>query len=267
LDQGSGPAILLLHGTAPGATAAFNFRSIFPSLTAFRVVAPDLIGFGASPNGPAFGIGPDAWQEQAWKALDERGIEQATVLGNATGGRIALEMAHRDPTRITGLILLSTRISPSQSEAQTLLREYHPDMTAMRDLLARCFATDESLLTDELVRERYEASARPGAHEAMQRAFTALRSPGLTAAQIGALDHPALVIHGRQDRVVPVQNSIELAEMLGRSDLHILADVGHWVQIERSADVNALIHGFLRRNVVSEADLAVHPDDSSLGRA
>lgn len=248
LDAGRGSALLLLQGTAPGATARSNFDQTLDALSGYRVVAPDLIGFGASPNTPEVGIGPKVWREQAWRALDERGIERVTVLGNATGSRIALEMVHDQPTRVRGLVLLSTRIRPSQSPAQTLLRDYRPDeLSTMRRLITECFVTDQFKLTDEVVRLRFEASARPGAQDAMQRAFASLRSPGLTDEQIAGVASPALLLHGRNDRVVPWHNSVELARLLPHADLHVLGDVGHWLQIERASEVNQLITTFLGR--------------------
>ena len=162
LDTGTGPALLLLHGTAPGTTAEGNFSRLVPALEGYRVLAPDLLGFGASPMPLDFNYGPELWSRQAWQILDDRGIERVAVVGNATGARIALTMALARPSRVRGLILLSTRVTPTSSPAEALLRAYTPSLEAMERLLRECFATDPALVTPEVVRQRYEASARPG---------------------------------------------------------------------------------------------------------
>ena len=62
---------------------------------------------------------------------------------------------------------------------------------------------------------------------------------------IRALPHRTLIVHGREDQVIPVDNSLRLMRLVGNGDLHVFAHCGHWVQIERSADFNLLVAGFL----------------------
>ena len=152
LDTGAGPAVLLLHGTAPGTTAEGNFAPLVPALDGCRVLAPDLLGFGDSAKPDDLEYGPQLWARQAWGLLDDRGIDRVAVVGNSMGARIALTMAMAQPARIRGLVLLSTRVTPSTTAAQTLLREYTPSLAGMERLLRECFVTDQNLVTPELVR-------------------------------------------------------------------------------------------------------------------
>jgi pimeloyl-ACP methyl ester carboxylesterase len=246
LETGQGSAVLCLHGTAPGTTAEGNFERLFPALRGYRVLAPDLLGFGAGPKPAGLGYGPRLWAEQAWEVLGARGIDQVTVIGNSMGASVALRMAVDRPERVRGLVLLSTRVVRSTSPAQKLLREYTPSLAAMERLIRECFVTDQSLVTPELVRSRYELSARPGAPEAMRRVFEGLASDtGFTEDELDTVAAPALLLHGREDRVVPADNGVELARRLPRADLHLLSGTGHWLQIERANLVNLLIREFL----------------------
>src|SRR5664279_3034598 len=93
LDVGDGPPVLLLHGTAPGTTAQANFSQLTPALQDYRVLAPDLLGFGNSPLSPTLEYGPELWARQAWQLLDERDISQVVLVGNSMGARVALTMA------------------------------------------------------------------------------------------------------------------------------------------------------------------------------
>ncbi len=246
VDVGDGPAVLCLHGTAPGTTAGGNFERLVPALASYRVVAPDLLGFGDSAKPLDLDYGPRLWARQAWQVLDERGIDRVAVIGNSMGASIALTMVLARPERVRGLALLSTRVATSLSPAQTLLREYTPSLTGMERLLRECFVTDPALVTPELVRTRFELSAGPGAHEAMQAVFAGLaRGALLEKAELAGITAPTLLVHGREDRVVPADNGVQLAGLLRHADLHLLAGTGHWLQIERADVVNLLIRDFL----------------------
>ena len=248
LDVGEGPPVLLLHGTAPGTTAQANFSQLFPALQDYRVLAPDLLGFGNSPLSPPLEYGPELWARQAWQLLDERDISQVVLVGNSMGARIALTMASTRSDRVRGLVLFSTRMTPTTSPAQALLRSYTPSLAGMEHLLRECFVTDPALVTPEVVQERYLASARPGAHEAMQRVFEGLaRAAGPATQDIARLTIPSLLMHGREDRIVPSTDGAKLADLMPHADLHILAGTGHWFQLERAATVNLLITDFLAR--------------------
>lgn len=247
-DVGSGPAVLMLHGTAPGTTAEGNFAQLIPALAGHRVLAPDLLGFGASPKPLDVDYGPALWARQGWSVLDARGVDRAVLIGNSMGARVALTMAAQQPDRTRGLVLMSTRMTRTHSPAQALLRAYVPSLAGMEQMVRECFVTDPALVTPDLVRHRYEASAGPGAHEAMQRVFAGLASGSAPApAELAAITAPVLLLHGREDRIVAATDGARLAEVLPQADLHVLAGTGHWLQIERAATVALLIADFLDR--------------------
>jgi pimeloyl-ACP methyl ester carboxylesterase len=247
IDVHEGPAVLFLHGTAPGTTAEANFGPLIASIQGHRLIAPDLLGFGASPKPEGLDYGPDLWVRQARELLDERGIADVVLVGNSLGARVATTLAAAEPSRVRGLVLLSTRVRPSQTKAQQLLRDYTPGLSAMETLLRECFVTDQSLVTPDLVRRRYEDSAQPGAQEALHTTFAHLaKNPSApTPDQLSRLTMPTLLLHGREDRVVPVENASVLADAMPHANLHLLGGTGHWLQIERAATVNALVGEFL----------------------
>ena len=97
LAEGSGPPVLLLHGSGPGTTGAAWAPLIAALAPRFRVLAPDLLGFGDAvrrPRGPLRA----AWTEQAIALVD--GLDEpCAVVGNSAGGAIALSLAHARPRR------------------------------------------------------------------------------------------------------------------------------------------------------------------------
>jgi 2-hydroxymuconate-semialdehyde hydrolase len=247
LDRGSGNAVLLLHGTAPGTTAEGNFHLMLPALEGYRVLAPDLLGFGASPKPLTVDYGPKLWAAQAWELLEAREIENVSIIGNSAGARVGLEMATQSPDRIDSLTLLSTRVLPSNgpTAVQRMLRAYTPSRPGMAELIRECFVTDAAQVTEELVETRYRSSAAPGAHEAMQRVFAGMGTWGIDLKTVAKFSQPVLVLHGREDRIVPEENSVALAMAVPQADVHLLANTGHWLQLERADLVNNLIGNFL----------------------
>lgn len=127
----------------------------------------------------------------------------------------------------------------------------------MRELLTRYFAVDTSIITDDLVKIRYEASTLPGAHEAYQAMFSdpehSGNDLGITEDQVRAVSLPVLLIHGAADKVVPPQVSWNMANLLPDADLLVLARCGHWTQIERAADFNTAAAHFLGLSTAAPA--------------
>ena len=118
------------------------------------------------------------------------------------------------------------------------------------------FAWSRELVTDELAKLRYEASIRPGFQESFAAMFPAPRQRWVDAmctpeAQIRALRHETLVIHGRDDKVIPLSTSLTLAQWIPNSQLHVFGQCGHWTQIEHSARFTQLLANFF-----DEADRA-----------
>ena len=129
------------------------------------------------------------------------------------------------------------------------LRAYTPSPDAMRDLLLGYFAVDPSIITDELVRIRYEASVAPGAYEAYRTMFFDPRHAGselgISEDEVRSIATPALLVHGREDKVVPLHVAITMLALLPNADLHVFAACGHWTQIERAAEFCELVADYL----------------------
>ena len=262
-DIGSGFPVLLIHGSGPGVSAWANWRLTIPALAAGRrVIAPDMVGFGFSERPAGIRYGLDTWVAQAIGLLDALKIEQADLIGNSFGGALALALAIRHPTRVRRLVLMGAAgVSFPITPGLDAVWGYQPSIQNMRQLLD-IFSFDHTLMSDELAELRYRASIQPGFQEAFSAMFPAPRQNGVEALasreeDIRALQHETLVIHGREDQVLPLSNSLTLAQWISRSQLHVFGRCGHWTQIEHAARFARLVSDFL-----AEADAleSLRPD-------
>ena len=249
-DVGEGDPVLFLHGSGPGVSALANWRRVLPEMSrGLRCIAPDAVGFGfsARPDDIVYGI--DAWVRQAIGLLDALGLETVSIVGNSLGGRIGLGIAAAHPERVRRLVLMgSSGPGMTATEGLKALRSYEPSIENMRRLMEVYFAYDPSIVTDELVLARYQASVLPGAQEAYYAMFHDPRHAGnstLSAEEISAIGVPTLVVHGREDRVVPLDSGLTLARLLPNVQLHVFNGCGHWVQIEKAAQFVHLTRWFL----------------------
>ena len=114
------------------------------------------------------------------------------------------------------------------------------------------FAYSRELVNDELAKVRYEASIEPGVGEAFSAMFPAPRQRWVEEMatpedQIRELPHETLIIHGRDDKVIPLDNAHRFLQLMERSELHVFGRCGHWTQIEWADDFNALLKRFFSR--------------------
>lgn len=250
-DVGSGDPVLLIHGSGPGVSAWANWRAVLPVLgERHRVIAPDVLGFGYTerPEGVTYDLA--TWTEHLVGLLDALGLDRVAVVGNSFGGALALNLATHHPDRVGKLVLMGSVGVPFEITAGLdQVWGFEPSLPNMVDLMD-VFAHDRSLLTEDLARIRLEAATRPGVHEAYSAMFPAPRQRSVEAMSvpdqdISALTQPTLIIHGRDDEVIPLSTSMRLHELIDQSQLHVFGQCGHWVQIEHTADFTQLVGDFL----------------------
>jgi 2-hydroxymuconate-semialdehyde hydrolase/2-hydroxy-6-oxo-octa-2,4-dienoate hydrolase len=253
LEAGSGEPVVMLHGSGPGVSGLANWQHNIPTLAQrFRVLAPDIVGFGATERPDDIVYSLRSWTDHVWAFLDAHGIEKTAIVGNSLGGRIALQMATDQAARISRMVLMgSPGVGMTPTEGLAALRAYEPSHDTMRALLRNYFAVNPALITDELVAIRYEASIADGAYEAYRAMFFDPRHKGselgITDDEVRVISTPALLIHGREDKVVPMSVSVTMLGLLPNADLHVFSHCGHWTQIERADEFSALVTEFLGR--------------------
>jgi 2-hydroxymuconate-semialdehyde hydrolase len=252
-EAGSGETLVFIHGSGPGVTAWANWRLALPAFAgSYRVLAPDILGFGYSDRPAEIRYGKDMWVAHLLAFLEAKNVTRCHIVGNSMGGALAIALAARRPDLVDRMVLLgSTGVSFPITPGLDAVWGYKPDRERMRELIADYFAFDASIVTKDLVDLRYAASTQPGFQESYGRMFPAPRQNGVDdlatpVDEIKRISAPTLLIHGREDRVIPLAVSYELFKLIPDAQLHVFGRCGHWTQIERRLEFNAVVDIFLR---------------------
>lgn len=259
---GLGSPVLLLHGGGTD-SASLSWSCTIPALADdHRVFALDWPGYGESVRAEI----PhclDNYVALLPKIMDALGIEQASLVGVSMGGGIALGFALSHPERVNRLVLadsygLQTR-APWPLLSTLLVRlPWINELTwalttRSRSLAAASLKTifaDPSRVSPELLDEVMAEVRRPGAGRAF-RAFQRCEAGwrGLRTSyldELGRVTAPVLLVHGAQDRLVPLRWAQEAARRLPHARLEVLENCGHWSPRECPQQFNRLVTAFLR---------------------
>lgn len=174
-EAGSGPPLILLHGSGPGVTGWRNYRgNIGVFAENFHCYVLEFPGFGVSD--PVKGHPVLTAGSSVIRFMDALGIESAPVIGNSMGGVVGVNLAIKKPDRVSKLVTIGgvgpNVFSPSPSEGLRLLQEFTdaPDRDKLiRWLTAMVF--DRALVTEELIEERWDAAINPDAQATAQMMY------------------------------------------------------------------------------------------------
>jgi len=259
-EVGSGPPLVMLHGSGPGATSWSNFKGNLPALSQhFRVLAVDQPGYGLSDK-PPFSRDDSVFRVTSRALaglLDELDIEQADFVGNSLGGANALRFALDHPDRVRRMVLMGpggaavNLFSPPLSEGFKLLRAFYGAENPTREQLeafVRIMVFDQSLITEELIDERYRSAIDPeqldGARR-VQRSMDELPEEDQLWRYLHKVKHPVLMTWGRDDRVLPLDMAIFAMRRMPNAHLHVFPKCGHWAQVEHQKAFDRLTIDFL----------------------
>jgi 4,5:9,10-diseco-3-hydroxy-5,9,17-trioxoandrosta-1(10),2-diene-4-oate hydrolase len=257
-EAGTGPAVVMLHGGGPGASAWSNFGPNLPVFAKqFRTVLVDQPGFGRSDKpeitSQYFTFSAGAVRD----LLDALDIERAHLVGNSLGGGTAVRFALDHPDRAGRLVLMAPGglglnvFAPDPTEGIKRLYQFGAPPGPSREKLANFLRTlvyDQSLVTDELVEERYAAASDPESLRAMASmgaSFAADPEAGMLWREAYRLRQRVLLVWGREDRVNPLDGALVALKLIPRAQLHVFGRCGHWAQLERFAEFNRIAMDFI----------------------
>jgi 2-hydroxymuconate-semialdehyde hydrolase len=249
--------ILFLHGSGPGATGLSNWAQIMTDLGyGYHCLAPDMIGFGDSSHPDPAPQGMAAFNEVRADALiallDVLGIQRVHVVGNSMGGQLALLVVQQAPEKVDKILLMGSGGAPDMPVSAGLqhLREFYANPTddSLRQLLTQFVYDVEPMADriDQVVEERMAYVLR----EDVRRSHAGSFNPDaprrfFTPGELAGIQHPVLAVHGRDDQIIPVEASKYFAHHLPNANLFVIAECGHWTQIEHPKKFEYLLTQFL----------------------
>jgi pimeloyl-ACP methyl ester carboxylesterase len=261
-DEGTGPAVLLLHGV--GLSHAIWNRVVPGLASEFRVLAPDLRGHGASPNPPGSHFSLSELEGDLAALLDAKGVPTAYVVGLSGGALLALRFALDRPDRVKGLVLIS---GSAYTDAQTrsvvqrwreTLEKDGPDAFGLR-LLKDLYYPDwieAHLDYADIVREAVRHQDWTAANK-----WSDAMAKFDEKSRIATLRIPTLIVQAMDDQVVDASHGRILRQSIPGAQIRILPETGHMIPVERPTETVESVRAFLR------AAEATRPTSGSAGSA
>lgn len=264
LEAGSGPALLLMHGSS-GHAEAFA-RNVVPLSEHFRVIAPDYLGSGMTEY-PATTPTMRDRVDHMIGILDAAGIDTACILGESFGASHALSGALWYPDRVSSVIPVvgggPFLVDTDDADAERLARgmkgllegnarivEEGPTMEGVRDRLAWLFHEPEKSLTDELAALRFLYYQRDNIRRANADIVAALRrgetvSVPMTPESLSQITQPTLFIWTDHNPTIPTAQARKASEYIADVQFVEMANCGHWPQWEDAPTFNRIVTEFL----------------------
>ncbi|UUW90377.1 alpha/beta hydrolase [Nocardioides sp. WV_118_6] len=273
LEAGEGTPVVLLHGGGPGAAARFSWPATIPALAErYRVLAPDLYGYGWSDRPKGADFSHEAHARQLRDFVDTLCGEAVGLVGNSAGAYVATKFALDNPDQVLGLFTLSSGTvayamgiaNPDHLPARQALKAFDGTEAPLRAFLEGLLHTPPS---DELVKARVKIAAEPAAMDAWRSMGAYQRrlatDPNLwqrfsLRGRLETATFPQHVLWGLDDKFAPISQARELAAMLPHAVYEELEDCGHQCQNDRPDAVNERILAFFDR-VVAGGTVAAAP--------
>ena len=259
-EAGAGDRLILLHGTGPGASGWSNFRHNVTALSgSFRTTLLDLPRFGRSEKVVIDAPRLDYLSGVVRDFMDALDIERSHFIGNSMGAQVVIKLAIDSPERVGRMVLVGPAVidhsifTPMPTEVVRQIAGYYrdggPSQAKMRQLM-ESLVHDPATVTDEAVRERYEASIDPEVVAVNRGSHWAHQS---LEHELELADRPALLVWGQDDRASPLDHALALLRRMPRARLHVLPRCGHSVQAEYPEEFNRLALDFLRSDTLEGA--------------
>ena len=260
----AGEPLILLHGGGIDSATLSWKLTIEPLARYFQVFAPDLPGYGQSDK-------PGRHHDLAYYIqflgdfMKETGTGRANLVGISLGGGISLGFTLQNPQQVIRLVLVDSyglqKTAPAHKLSYLftripLLNEMTWELLRLSRTLTRVSLRsifhNPALVTEELVDEVYAEMRQPGVGRAFRSfqksdvAWNGLRS--VFTDRLHEIEVPVLILHGANDRLVPLECARLAHRLIKNSQLYILADCDHWPQREKPEEFNSVLLQFLRNS-------------------
>ncbi|MFN8470223.1 MAG: alpha/beta hydrolase [Caldilineaceae bacterium] len=244
LSAGSGPPVVCIHGAAAGAVTWY--KSIAVLAKHFRVIVPDVVGYGESDKPKAAYDRPyfAAWLCEFLIAL---GIQRAHIMGNSQGGAIGLQFALENPDRVEKLVLVDSgalgKGMPAGAFIGLFLLNNFPSALAGRQVSRYVVFKPENYDPDYAA-YTIQVAKKPGGNNVFMQGRGAAVSP-MAGDELRRIEHQTLIIWGEQDNFFPIAHGEAAAKTMPNATLHRIQAAGHLPFLDQPTAFNAALLQFL----------------------
>jgi pimeloyl-ACP methyl ester carboxylesterase len=247
-DEGAGTPVLLIHGF-PLSSKIWS-RQIDGLKREFRVIAPDLRGFGSS-EAPSSGYSMDSYADDIAGLMNHLGLESAVVCGMSMGGYVLLNLLDRYPEKVKGACFMVTRGGADDAagkERRAALAEnvMKSGVNVTAELFAKILFAPGTSESRPQITEEVAGIMLGLKKEGVAGGLLSMRSRPDYHDRLAGFTVPSLVIGAEQDQAIPVEESRILAERLPNASLCLVPEAGHMVMMEQPEAVNSALREFLR---------------------
>jgi 2-hydroxy-6-oxonona-2,4-dienedioate hydrolase len=259
LTAGSGPALLLLHGT--GGHLETYQKNVTELSQHFQVIVPDMIGHGYTDR-PDVDYTLDDYADHLFALLDHFGVSTAYLSGESIGGCIAAWMALRSPERAAALVLNTGILERPDEAGLAQLADLEVRTARLVDELTldvvrrrmEWLVLDPSVMTDEMIRIRYDIYSQPGMVDDVVKILHAVLEMNrglycggdyIDAKRLPEISCPTLVLWSDHNPGKPYERVKPAIDSIPNVKVHVVADAAHWPQFEQPQVVNRHMIDFL----------------------
>lgn len=251
-DLGQGPVVVFLHGSGSGASGHSNFKGNYPQLVenGYRVIVPDLIGYGYSDKPDDVDYPLDFFVECVKQTLDQIGVDRYSLVGNSLGGAIAIKYALDYPDNVEKLVLMAPGGVDDQPDyfkmpGMQIMREVFtsPEPVTperMKQFIIDALVWNADVVDDQLVQERWATAQLQN-----PQVVKTMTVPNMTD-RLPELRGPTLVFWGMNEKMMPESGIMKLAKGCRNSRVILVSECGHWVMAEHRELFNRMTLDFLR---------------------
>jgi pimeloyl-ACP methyl ester carboxylesterase len=247
-EAGQGPGLILLHGL--GLDAGIWVLQIPVVARTHHVYAVDMIGFGRSDK-PPLEYSVETFVEFLEGFMRQAGIAKATLVGLSLGGWVTLEFAVQHAEMVERLVLVnSAGLRPPAPLTAESLAILNPGSLAEERNLLKFVIHNQELVSEAYVELSFQRRLRSGSGYTVARMIhSMLTRDEWFDTRLSQASAPALVVSGREDRLIPLAMGEEIARRLRGSKLVVFDECGHLTPVEKPAEFAQAVTEFLGQPV------------------
>ncbi|WP_020617031.1 alpha/beta fold hydrolase [Paenibacillus daejeonensis] len=264
----SGPVVVLVHGAGVD-SAMLSWREVIPLLAQhYRVYAPDMPGYGLTGYKEGVEYTNTFYTQVLRDFIHELQLDRPVVIGLSMGGGIVLEFALTYPNHLQALGLINSNGILDRWEYHAFTYHFYVNTPlntlsykwmAKNRMFARSIVVsglfyDPQNVTEGLMDEVQEAARIPNAGRAFAiwQKSEYLGKQGLRSdfrSRMPDITVPTFIVHGTEDRTVPVAHAHKAHELIPGSELFLVEEARHWPHKEKPDEVVGIVHGYLMKTL------------------